>query len=133
MTLIDTNILIDLVIPDPVWFERSRAALTLCATRGAILIVDAVFAELSAGFKTAEDCAAFTSSLGLEHSAMQQQALWRAGQAFRDYRKRGGAKTGVLPDFFIGAQASVLGITLLTRDEGRYRAYFPEVAIVGVE
>jgi hypothetical protein len=30
----------------------------------------------------------------------------------------------------IGAQAAVLGMDLITRDEGRYRTYFPTVKIM---
>ena len=61
---------------------------------------------------------------------MPRQALFRAGKAFREYRRRGGARTGVLPDFFIGAHAEVAGLRLLTRDGGRYRSYFPDVDLI---
>ncbi|MEF3367385.1 type II toxin-antitoxin system VapC family toxin [Methylocystis sp. 9N] len=133
MTLVDTNIFIDLLTRNPDWFEASQEALERRMSRGAVLIVDAVFAELATGFTSETDCSDFLDALGVEHSAMSRQALWRAGQAFRDYRVRGGAKTNVLADFFIGAQAETLGVVLLTRDVGRYRTYFPEVEIVGLE
>ncbi len=61
---------------------------------------------------------------------MPRPALFRAGKAFREYRRRGGTKTGVPPDFFIGAHAEVAGLRLLTRDAGRYRSYFPDVALI---
>lgn len=131
MTLVDTNIFIDLLTRNPDWFEASRLAFERRMALGAIVIVDAVFAELAAGFASEADCSDFLGALGVEHSAMSRQALWRAGRAFRDYRRRGGSKTNVLADFFIGAQASVLGAPILTRDLGRYRNYFPEVELVG--
>ena len=53
-----------------------------------------------------------------------------AGKVFSTYRSRGGARTGVLPDFFIGALAAVEGLPLLTRDPQRYRTYFPTVRLV---
>ena len=53
-----------------------------------------------------------------------------AGQAFRQYRLQGGTKTGVLPDFFIGAQAQTSGCTLLTRDAGRYKTHFPKIKLI---
>ncbi|PWB88559.1 DNA-binding protein [Methylocystis sp. MitZ-2018] len=130
MTLVDTNIFIDLLTRNADWFEASQQALERRMSLGPILIVDAVFAELATGFTAEADCSDFLGTLGAEHSAMSRQALWRAGQAFRDYRIRGGAKTNVLADFFIGAQAETLGAPLLTRDVARYRTYFPEVAIV---
>ncbi|HEX9638741.1 MAG TPA: DNA-binding protein, partial [Acidobacteriota bacterium] len=53
-----------------------------------------------------------------------------AGKAYRQYRERGGARAGVLADFFIGAHAAVRGIAVLTRDTSRIRAYFPTVALI---
>jgi predicted nucleic acid-binding protein len=131
LTLVDTNIFIDLLTRNPEWFEATRLAFERRMALGAIVIVDAVFAELAAGFASETDCSDFLDALGVEHSQMSRQALWRAGRAFRDYRMRGGAKTNVLADFFIGAHASVLGAPILTRDLGRYRTYFPEVELVG--
>lgn len=43
---------------------------------------------------------------------------------------RGGSRTSGLPDFFIGAHAQTLGIAILTRDPGRYKTYFPGVALI---
>jgi predicted nucleic acid-binding protein len=130
LTLVDTNIFIDLLTHNADWFEASQQALERRMSLGPILIVDAVFAELATGFTAEADCSDFLGALGAEHSTMSRQALWRARQAFRDYRIRGGAKTNVLADFFIGAQAETLRAPLLTRDVARYRTYFPEVAIV---
>jgi len=130
LTLVDKNIFIDLLTRNPDWFGASQQALERRMSLGAILIVDAVFAELFTGFASEADCSDFLDSLGVEHSAMSRQALWRAGQAFREHRRQGGSKTNVLADFFIGAQAETLGVPLLTRDVGRYRTYFPEVAVV---
>jgi predicted nucleic acid-binding protein len=59
--------------------------------------------------------------------------LFLAGKAFVQYRRRGGAKTNVLGDFFIGAHAAVSGLPLLTRDTGRYRTYFPSVKLLAPE
>jgi len=57
-------------------------------------------------------------------------ALFLAGQAFREYRRAGGTRTGVLGDLFIGAHAAVLGCGILTRDAARYRTYFPTVELL---
>lgn len=42
----------------------------------------------------------------------------------------GGDRTRPLPDFLIGAHAAVLGLRLLTRDQGRYRTCFPKLEII---
>jgi predicted nucleic acid-binding protein len=61
---------------------------------------------------------------------MPTSALFIAGKTFYRYRTAGGTRTGVLPDFFIGAHAQVAQWLLLTRDVRRYRTYFPEVALI---
>ena len=57
-------------------------------------------------------------------------AAFLAGKPFLRYRRNGGSKTSTLPDFYIGAHAAVAGLALLTRDAGRYRTYFPTVAVI---
>ncbi len=63
-------------------------------------------------------------------AAMPRAALFLAGKVFARYRRSGGRRTGVLPDFFIGAHAAVSQLPLLTRDDGRYRTYFPSLALI---
>lgn len=129
LTLVDSNILIDVATRNPIWFSKSRSAFERRAAPGRMSIVDVVFAEFAAGFDNAADCSDFLEALGVEHVAMSRQALWLAGQAFREYRQRGGAKNNVLADFFIGAQASAI----LTREATKYRTYFPVVELARPE
>lgn len=133
MTLVDTNVLIDILSRDPAWYEWSASRFSERQTLGRMAVVDVVYAECSASFTSAEQLSKALDALAVERSAMSDEALWRAGQAFRAYRMRGGAKTNVLADFFIGAQASVMGVEILTRDAARYRTYFPQVGVVGPE
>jgi predicted nucleic acid-binding protein len=53
-----------------------------------------------------------------------------AGKAFLTYRRRGGTKTSVLPDFYIGAHAAVSDLTLLTRDIAHYRTAYPKLELI---
>ena len=131
MTLIDSNILIDILGGDPVWSESSVRRLADCAKRGALAINDIVYAELSAGFMKRELLDHEIDLLRLTMAPMSRGALFLAGQAFRRYRAGGGTRVNVLADFFIGAQASFEGWPILTRDARRYRTYFPDVAILG--
>jgi len=57
-------------------------------------------------------------------------ALFLVGKAFQQNRAAGGARTGVLPDFFIGAHAAIEGWPLLTRDARRYHTYFPKITLI---
>ena len=59
-----------------------------------------------------------------------KEALFLAGKAYLKYRENKGIKRSPLPDFYIGAQAAVLGLDLITRDETRYQTYFPTVRLI---
>ena len=130
MTLVDTNVLVDLAAGDPHWAFWSGQALDMAAIRGPLCINDVVFAELSIGFEHIEDCEAFLADLPVRLLPMPRPALFLAGRVFHAYRRRGGSRTGVLPDFFIGAHAAVASLPLLTRDAARYRTYFPTVDLI---
>ena len=133
MILVDTNVLLDLVTDDPSWAAWSQAQLEAAALRDDLAINAVIYAELSIGFRRIEEVDAMLDTTGLRLEPMPRPALVLAGKAFRHYRQAGGTKTGVLPDFFIGAHAAVTKAPLLTRDAGRYRTYFPTVEVVAPE
>ncbi|MDQ0322137.1 putative nucleic acid-binding protein [Pararhizobium capsulatum DSM 1112] len=130
MTLVDTNVLLDVVSNDPVWADWSIEQLEAAALRGPLLINDIVYAELSVRYERVESLEDFIAEAGIEMAPLSRPALFLAAKVFTSYRKAGGARTGVLPDFFIGAQAAVEGLDLLTRDTARYRSYFPTVKLI---
>ena len=130
MTFVDTNVLLDLVTDDPNWADWSVAQLEAASLDGPLLINDAVYAELAVRYIRIEDLEAFLDSAGLEMAPMPRAALFLAGKVFTQYRRSGGSRTGVLPDFFIGAHAAVAKLPLLTRDVGRYQTYFPSLRLI---
>lgn len=130
MTLIDSNILLDIVTDDAVFAAPSLARLEAASLTGPLVINDIVYAELSVRYPTKEALDAFVQGVGLRTAPLTPEALFLAGKAFLRYRKAGGTRTGVLPDFFIGAHAAVTGLNLMTRDVARYRTYFPTVSLV---
>lgn len=133
MILVDTNVLLDLVTDDPNWADWSAAQLEAASLNGPLLINDTIYAELSVRYQRIEALDDFVAMAGLEFLAMPRAALFLAGKAFVQYRRAGGTRSGVLPDFFIGAQAAISKLPLLTRDPSRYRTYFPTVALVAPE
>ncbi|MBZ9997338.1 type II toxin-antitoxin system VapC family toxin [Mesorhizobium sp. BH1-1-4] len=130
MTLVDTNVLLDLVTDDPHWADWLIAQLEMARLNGPLLINDAVYAELAVRYDRVEDLEMFLDAADLEMVAMPRAALFLAGKVFTQYRRSGRAKTGVLPDFFIGAHAAASRLPLLTRDVGRYRTYFPSLRLI---
>lgn len=130
MTLVDTNVLLDLVTDDPNWADWSIAQLEAASLSGPLLINDVVYAELAVRYDRVENLEAFVEEAGLAMAPMPRAALFLAGKVFTQYRRSGGSRTGVLPDFFIGAHAAVNELPLLTRDVGRYRTYFPSLKLI---
>ncbi len=130
MILVDTNILLDVVTDDPAWADWSQQRLEAAALRDRLAINPVVYAEFSAASGEFEDLDAMLASVEIGVADMPRSALFLAGQAFKTYRSRGGPRTSILPDFFIGAQAAVLAAPLITRDAGRYRTYFPTLELI---
>ena len=130
MILVDTNVLLDLVTDDPRWAEWSQQQLDLACAHDQLAINDVVYAELSIGYARMEQLDAMIRGAGLVNVAMPRPALFLAGKAFQRYRSVGGRKTGVLPDFFVGAHAVVADAALITRDAARYRTYFPGITLI---
>src|SRR6266700_5198991 len=89
-----------------------------------------IYAELSIGFRRIEELEAVLARTQIGIEEIPREALFLAGKAFERYKTRGGTRSGVLPDFFIGAHAAVLGAPLLTRDTRRYADYFPKLELL---
>ena len=128
--LVDTNVLFDVLYDDPVWAEWSTRQLEAAALRGDLAINDIVYAELSVRFETIEALDDTMEGMGLVIAPTPRSALFMAGKVFERYRARGGVRTSILPDFIIGAHATVLGVPLLSRDTRRYRTCFPRLELV---
>jgi predicted nucleic acid-binding protein len=128
--LVDTNVLLDVLNDNPEWGNWSSAQLTAAEGESGLAIDDIIYAELSIGFEDVRDMDAMVSAWRLQIVPIPRLALFYAGKAFQRYRRAGGAKTTVLPDFFIGAHAAVEGWPLLTRDARRVQTYFPAVKLI---
>ena len=127
--LIDTSVLLDLAGRDPIWLDWSRANLEAAANDGLLAINPVIYAEFSLAYTDIKQLDAILAVLEVDLRRIPRPALFLAARQFRAYRRRGGVRTGVLPDFFIGAHAAVEGMTLITRDTRR-RAWFPSVRVI---
>ena len=130
MILFDTNVLLDIATADPAWLAWSESQLRAAAAQGPILINPIIYAELAAAFESAADLDRWLDPAVFQRLPLPYAAGWLAAQAFVKYRRAGGMKSSPLPDFYIGAHAEAEGLTLATRDESRYRTYFPGVALI---
>jgi predicted nucleic acid-binding protein len=130
MLLVDTNVLVDVLQNDPQWAAWSIGQLRAQAQLHELAINPVVYAELSLSFSTFEALDSVVATMELAMHEVPRPALFLAGKAYLQYRRRGGDKAQVLPDFFIGAHAAVEGWSLLTRDASRFRTYFPGLQVI---
>lgn len=130
MVLVDSSVLLDVITDDPDWVEWSAAQLVRRVDRGGVAINPIVYAEVSIVYAEAGELDRLLAGLELARLDLPWDAAFLAGKAFVAYRRRGGARSAPLPDFYIGAHALVAGIPLLTRDAARYRTYFPKLKLI---
>ena len=130
VTLVDSNVLVDVLTDDAEWSDWSASMLEEAADAGLLAINPIIYAEVSVAYRRIEDLEAHLPADYYIRSVLPWEAAFLAGKAFADYRRRGGAKRSPLPDFYIGAHAAVSGMTLLTRDAARYRTCFPKLRLI---
>jgi predicted nucleic acid-binding protein len=130
LVLVDANVILDVVTDDPRWGEWSADQLSRVADRSRLAINPIIFAEVSVGFERIEDLDSILSPTDFLRLPLPYEAGFLAGKCFLRYRQGGGSRRSPLPDFYIGAHASVERLTLLTRDSRRYRSYFPGLSLI---
>ena len=130
MLLVDTNVLVDVLQDDPQWADWSIGQLRAQSKVRTLCINPVIYAEISLSFSTIETLDETVAAMALEIQEIPNAALFLAGKAFAQYKRRGGTRTQVLPDFFIGAHAAVNRWPLLTRDASRFRSYFPGMVVL---
>ena len=128
--LVDSNVILDIFLDDPEWADWSESALENYSEYTTLYINAIIYTEVSVGFKKIEELESALHKGGFQILEIPREALFLAGKAYLKYKRVKGTKKSPLPDFYIGAQAAVLDLDLITRDDGRYRTYFPTVRII---
>ena len=154
ITAVDTNILLDVLIPDAPYGAASQQSLDTALQQGTLVLNEVVYAELAAHFPTQEELEQFLADTSMRLVPSQPAALARAGRAWAAYTRQRGtgflcsvcgrvqqlscqqcgtalrSRQHLVSDFLIGAHATVQADRLLTRDRGCYRTYFPELRLI---
>ena len=128
--LVDSNVILDVFLNDLKWADWSESKLEEYSDHTSLYINSIIYSEISIGFELIEDLESAISKAGFQPLEIPKEALFLAGKAYIKYKRRKGVKRTPLPDFFIGAQAAVLNLELLTRDVTRYQSYFPTVKLI---
>lgn len=129
ITFIDTDVLLDVFLPDPKWGRASRAALDLASRQGALMINEMVYARLALQFEDADLLDKALKSLGIRIAYMDAQATHRAAEKWRAHERKGTKRNGNHVDFLIGAHAQLKADQLLTRNRTFFEAHFPSLAL----
>lgn len=130
ITSVDTNVLLDLFVDDPKYARFSKDSLRTCLSEGSLIVCEVVVAEIGAFFRTESEAEAALAGLGAGYSNIDMVAALSAAEAWKKYRKRGGRRIRILPDFLIGAHAFLHADRLLTRDSKFFQRYFPALTIL---
>jgi len=128
--LVDSNVLLDVMSEDASSLSWSVSAIERAADNFRLVINPVIYAEASVRFTRIEDLDAALPTTMFEREAIPYEAAFLAGKAYLVYRRSSGTRRSPLPDFFIGAHATVSGYRLLTRDSARYRTYFPKLSLI---
>ena len=131
-TFVDSSVLLDLFTEDERWLSWSQQQLTQAAQQGAIVLNAVVLAEIAPRFPRIETLRAALPSMVVVEE-IPPPAAFLAGHAHAEYRRAGGTRQAVLPDFLIGAHAAVTGRPLLTRDPRRVAIYIPGATLIAPE
>ena len=128
--LVDSNIILDVFLNDSKWGDWSESKLEEYSDQTSLYINSIIYSEISIGFELIEDLESAITKAGFHMLGIPKEALFLAGKVYVKYKRRRGVKRTPLPDFFIGAQAAVMNLNLLTRDISRYQSYFPTVKLI---
>ncbi len=128
--LVDSCIVIDLLAEASDWYQWSLATLSEVSESRALAINQIIYAEIASAYDTPADVECALAPFDFIRLSLPWDAAFLSGLAYRIYRQRGGNRRSPLPDFYIGAHAMTAGMALLTRDETRYRSYFPRLQLI---
>lgn len=127
ITAVDTNILLDVFLPDDRYGPESRQRLAAAYTAGAVILCDIVYAELVPAFGNRAALDQALQEINATLSPLDTEVAWEGGLRWMRYRRAGGPRERILPDFLIGAHAIAAADAFLTRDTRFYETYFPEL------
>lgn len=155
ITAVDTNILLDILIPDEVHVSSSKKLLDEHLSKGQLIICELVYAELASQFSDEQELREFFSDTGIRLMPSNKEILCLAGKAWKEYSRNrkiafqcpvcGKAiritcpecksavkfRQHIISDFIIGAHALVHAKMLLSRDRGFYMTYFKDLKLAG--
>lgn len=128
-TAVDSSVLLCILRRQSGW-DAWRATLSHAAEEGSLALCPIVFAECSIGFSSVDEALVKFDSLCIGYDPIMPATAYLAGQTFLRYRREGGPRQHLIPDFLIAAHASVQADRLAAIDRGYLRTYFPALTLL---
>ncbi len=129
ITAIDSSVLWTIIKQEPGW-EAWEHALLHAAAEGPLIICPIAFAELAPSAPDEASLRGFLGGLAISYDAITPAAAFASGQTFKRYRKAGGPRQHLVPDFVIAAHAQTQADRLAAIDRGYLRQWFPDLALL---
>ena len=131
ITAVDTNILIDILEPDPTHGKASLDLLRKAMREGSAVACEVVWAEVATAYsETINELLSGLADVGIAFLPMTEAAAVESAECWRIYRKQSGKSGRIVADFLIGGHAITQCDRLLTRDRGFYRDYFKKLSLL---
>lgn len=130
ITFVDTNVLLDVFLPDPKWGQKSKIRLEQSFNQGSLIINEIIYSELTPQFSSKALLDDVLKTLSIRIVSLDLKAAYHAGRIWKNYRKAGGRRNRILADFLIGAHAEIEAEQLLTRDRGFYKKHFSDIHVI---
>lgn len=130
MIALDTSVLIDVLVADPLHADASEQAIAAALAMGEVVVCEAVVAEVQSMLDTEANVMEVLESMGIRFLPGNEQVAMRAGLMQKRFRARGGRRERVMPDFLIGAHAMLQCTALITRDDAFFHEFFKGLRII---
>ena len=130
ITAVDSSVLLDVLLEDPRHRDRSLAALVAAHAAGVLIVCPVVWSELRAALREPRRIAEHLGAAGIRFDPFDEACADLAGDLWRSYRRAGGQREHLIPDFLIGAHAKIRAGRLLARDRGFFRRHFAGLTVV---
>lgn len=128
-TAIDTSVILSILGRES-GYESWELALRQASESGLLCICPVVFAELSPGSESAPKLLHLLESLAIEYDNFSPESAHLAGRIHLQYRREGGLREHLIPDFLVAAHAKLQCNQLAAIDRGYLRRYFPELKLL---
>lgn len=130
ITAVDSSVLLDVLLEDPKYRDLSLAALGSAHAAGVLIVCPIVWSEVRAALREPAGIAEHLGAAGIHFDPFDQACADLAGDQWRAYRRAGGRREHLVPDFLIGAHARIRAGRLLARDRGFFGRRFSGLTVI---